>query len=48
MGAPMQYCMSICFGGWSENIFSVTTLPELLEDNARKVQFSFQANSSAS
>lgn len=29
MGAPMQPCMSICFKGWSENIFSVTTLTEL-------------------
>lgn len=25
----MQLCMSICFKGLSENIFSVITLPEL-------------------
>lgn len=47
-GAFGLWELSICFGGWSENIFSVTTLPELLGDNARKVQFSFQPNPDAS
>lgn len=48
MGAPVQHHMSTCFGRWSENKFSVSTLPEQLEDNARKVQFPFQPNPNAS